>query len=779
LADRYTGARYHVRSVFVRTICAICVICGPAFSASVSAQPSAESSTSESVLDIKSVDPHSFRAVAARLPDGQAPKIDGHLDDSVWQLAPVQSNFVQREPRFGAPATEKTEFRVLYDERTIYIAVWAWDSDPSGILGSEMKRDSGLRKGDQIKLTLDTFHDHRNAYYFSTNPLGAYKDANSVENGRTINYDWNAVWDNRTSVDEKGWYVEAAIPLSQLRFPTTMGEALWGLNLCRIILRKNEEDYWVPFPREWGASGFARMSNAGVLAGLTDLRPRRRMELVPYVLPTVSRDFVLPGASSEAKFGGDFKIGLTNDLTADLTYHTDFAQVEADQEVVNLSRFSLFFPERRQFFTEGAGIFDYGKSASGLSGDAATGDPGLLSLFYSRRIGLADGQEVPILGGGRVTGRVGQYAVGVMDVTTEAATVRRGGLAQPVDGANFTVIRVKRNILSKSSIGGVFLNSQGGISDHNRAAGVDAGLFLGQNLTIIGLLAKTQSPDAVLANAPSDGTDLAGIVDVNYKSDRFNYGAQYQDIGSRFNAEMGFIPRIDIRATKAKAGWTPRPKWRGVRQMLYTAQVDYYEDHQGRVNSRTQSIEAQMQRQDTSSAKITVERELDSPLMPFATAGTVIAPGTYSWTTTTLNYVSNQARRVYGSATANLGGYYNGERQSITGAVNLIVGRTLLFEPNYTRNRIALPGRPVYTSNVVNVRVSHSFSPNLFLKGFAQYNDDRRTASFNFLLWYIYKPGSDLYIVYNQGWDANLPVPQQYNVRNRSLAVKMTYWLAR
>ena len=732
------------------------------------------------IVDVRTIDHESYRALAARLPEGQTPKIDGHLDDPVWLLAPVQSSFVQREPRFGAPASEQTEFRVLYDDRTIYIAVWAWDSDPSGILGSELKRDSGLRKGDQVKINFDTFHDHRNAFYFSTNPLGAYKDANSVENGRTINYDWNAVWNNRTSVDDKGWYVEAAIPLSQLRFPTTMGEALWGLNICRIILRKNEEDYWVPFPREWGASGFARMSNAGVLAGLTDLRARRRMELVPYMLPTAGRDYLTRNAADrQVKFGGDFKIGLTNDLTADLTYHTDFAQVEADQEVVNLSRFSLFFPERRQFFTEGAGIFDYGKSASGLSGDASTGDPGLLSLFYSRRIGLADGQEVPILGGGRVTGRTGDYAIGVLNVTTEEADIRHGGLPQSLGSANFTALRVKRNILSKSSIGGVFLNSQGGISDYNRAAGIDAGFFLGQNLTIIGLMAKTQSPDAVLASAPSDGTDLAGIVDVNYKTDGYNVGAQYQDIGSRFNAEMGFVPRIDIRATKAKAGWTPRPKWRGVRQMLYTAQVDYYEDHQGRVNSRTQSVEAQMLRQDTSSAKVTVERELDSPLVPFAAAGTIIAPGTYSWTTTSLSYVSNQARRVYGSATANLGGYYNGERQSLTGAVNFIVGRTLLFEPNITRNRIALPGRSVYTSNVVNVRVSHSFSPNLFLKGFAQYNDDRRTASFNFLFWYIYKPGSDLYIVYNQGWDANLPVPQQYNVRNRSLAVKMTYWLAR
>ncbi len=270
-------------------------------------------------------------------------------------------------PPTARPSTEKTEFRVLYDDKTLYIGVWVWDSEPVGIMGSEMKRDAGLNKGDQLKITIDTFHDHRNAFYFSTNPLGAYKDANTIENGRTINYDWNAVWNNKTSIDDKGWYIEIAIPLSQLRFKTTIGESTWGLNLCRILFRKNEESYWVPFPREWGASGFARVSNAGVLEGLKDLKSRRRIEFVPFLSARgASRDYVTATeADVDAKYGGDFKIGLTNDLIADFTYHTDFAQVEADQEVVNLTRFSLFFPEKRQFFTETAGIFDFGKSVAG------------------------------------------------------------------------------------------------------------------------------------------------------------------------------------------------------------------------------------------------------------------------------------------------------------------------------------------------------------------------------------------------------------------------------
>ncbi len=727
-------------------------------------------------FDIKSIDPETFRAMAYRLADGQQPEIDGRLTDEAWTLAPVQGNFVQREPAYGSPSTERTEFRVLYDNRTLYIGVWVFDSDPAGIMGSEMKRDSGLNKGDQLKITIDTFHDHRNAFYFSTNPLGAYKDANTVENGRTINYDWNAVWDNKTSIDGQGWYVEIAIPLSQLRFRTTIGESTWGLNLCRILFRKNEESYWVPFPREWGPSGFARVSNSGVLQGLANLRSRRRIEFVPYVLPAASRDYLTqPDAATDAKYGGDFKIGLTNDLIADLTYHTDFAQVEADQEVVNLTRFSLFFPEKRQFFTESVGIFDFGKAGTASGGDASASDPGLLALYYSRRIGLVDGQQVPIIGGGRVTGKIGDYTIGVLNITTEEETLA----SRQLDNANFTVARVKRNVLANSSIGAIVVNSQDGISEYNRAIGVDAGFMLGQYVTLTGAVGKTFSPG-------SDGAGTAaGIADFAWKSDRFHYGGQYQDVGEAFNAEMGYIPRLDIRSTKLRAGWTPRPKWGGIRQLLFNTEAEYYENHAGRVESRMQAVSANMQRQDTSGAFASVTHEFDNLAVPFTTAGTTLPVGPYTWTTSTVSYSTNRTRRVFGSVGGDFGGYYSGERQALRANASITAGKTLLFEPNYTRNRVTFPGRPLYTSNVLNFRVSHSFSPDFYLKGFVQYNDDRNTASFNLLWWYHYKPGSDLYVVYNQGWDTGLPLTSREDplastrVRSRSLQVKLTYWLAR
>jgi len=730
-------------------------------------------------IDVNAINPETFRAMALRIPDGQVVRIDGRLDEALWQQAPLNGSFIQREPRFAMPSSERTEFRILYDDRAIYFGFWLYDSNPDGIIASELKRDANLGKGDQIKIAIDTFNDKRNSYAFFTNPLGAYKDANASENGRVLNYDWNGVWEVATQVDDRGWYAEFRIPLSQLRFRTVEGESRWGLNISRIIRRKNEDAYWVPFPREWGLTGMLRMGNAGHIAGLEDLRSRRRLELVPFVTPTVSRD-VAAGtpASGAADVGFDLRVGLTGELTADLTYNTDFAQVEADQEVVNTTRFSLFFPEKRQFFTESGAIFDYGR-ATATGGSSASTGPGLLSLFYSRRIGLVNGQEVPLIGGGKITGRAGPYALGVINITTDDAE------AGP--GANFTAIRVKRSVLSRSSVGAILLNSQGGTSDHNRSVGVDGGFLFGRHLSFTGLLAAT-TPAPARGSTTASGSSLAGVADILWQSDRFKYGATYTDIGERFNAEMGFVPRIDVRHTRAAAGWTPRPRWSGVRQVQMEASAEYFENHAGRMESRTYALDTVLQRQDSSNVRASVAREYDAPMAAFQTAGSRVAPGAYEWDTASLGFSTNQSRRVYGGSTLEVGGYYGGERQTLRSNLSFLLGKTLLFEPNYTLNRVTFPGRDTFTANVLNVRVSHSFSPNIYWKAFFQYNDERRTSNLNLLFWYVYRPGSDLYVVYNNGWDTERPgrdgLPRGtglrgFAVRDQRLTVKLTYWMSR
>ena len=300
--------------------------------------------------------------------------------------------------------------------------------------------------------------------------------------------------------------------------------------------------------------------------------------------------------------------------------------------------------------------------------------------------------------------------------------------------------------------------------------------MLGPAFTVIGLVAKTASPDDAISHL--QGSDVAAVADVGYKTDRFNSAVQYSDIGARFNPEMGFVTRTDVRATKGTAGWTPRPRWRGVRQMFFQGDIEYYENHDGGLESRSQQFSARLSRQDSSSVRVGVSREYDFLSVPFTTAGAQLPIGGYSWTNYSAGFNSNQAKPVYGSVSGEAGGYYNGDRQSLRAAVNFQIGRTLLLEPNYTRNWITLPGRPTYVTNTLNFRVSQSFSPDVFVKAFLQYNDERRTASFNFLFWYIYKPGSDLYIVYNEGRETDL-ADRWSRPRNRSLALKMTYWLAR
>ncbi|MGE3189737.1 MAG: DUF5916 domain-containing protein, partial [Vicinamibacterales bacterium] len=669
---------------------------------------------SSTPVDLDTIDYAMFRAPALRIPDGESVDIDGRLDEALWQRAPRSGGFYQREPDFGVPMTERTEFAILYDSRYVYFGVWCFDDDPAGIIASELKRDANLGKGDQIKIAIDTFDDKRNAYVFFTNPLGAYKDANSSENGRVLNYDWNAVWENDTSVDEHGWYAEIAVPLSQLRFRTTDGEARWNLQIGRVIRRKNEDGYWAPIPREWGLTGMLRMASSGHIEGLEDIRARRRLEFVPFVTPSVTRDVAAgTGAEATGDAGFDLRVGLTGEITADLTYNTDFAQVEADEEVVNLTRFSLFFPEKRQFFTESAGIFDYGR-ATATGGNGGASGPGLLSLFYSRRIGLVNGQEVPLIGGGKVTGRAGPYAIGAINITTDDDE------AGP--GANFTAIRVKRSVLARSSVGMILLNSQGGLSDYNRSVGVDGGFLLGRNLSVTGLFAGTDSPGLA-----GEGSAFAGVGAVQWQGDKVDLSTTYTDIGKRFNAEMGFIPRVDIRNTQASASWTPRPRWRGVRQLFFTGTADYFENHDGRVESRTYTAQARLQRQDSSSASVTLTRDYDYLPQPFRVAGAQLAAGGYGWDNLALQASTNSSKRLYGGFTLENGGYYSGHKQTIRTNLSFLVGKTLLFEPNYTRNRITLPGRPVITTNVVNFRVSHSFSPDFYWKAFFQYNDDRKT----------------------------------------------------
>ena len=733
----------------------------------------------DGVIDMSTLDPHDFRAMAVRLPGGMEPRIDGLMDDEAWRQGAAFGGFTQRDPDVGAPATHPTEFRIVYDDARIYVGIWAFEPHEDAIIASELERDSFLRKGDQIRITFDTFHDHRNLFYFSTNPLSAMKDGYSTDNGN-MNWDWNGVWEVRSSADDRGWYSEFAIPLSQLRFRDGPDQQVWGLNVTRIVMHIREESSFTPLRREWGPPANIRAAGSGLLLGLDELRPRRRFEVIPFVAPGVVRN-LQAGTPTDwsTEVGGDLRVGLTQTMNADVTLNTDFAQVEADQEIVNLTRFSLRFPEKRQFFTEGAGTFAYGASAGGAgggggggAGGVAGGGGGLLSLFYSRRIGLSnDGQAVRILAGGRLTGNPGAYTVGLLNVLTDETSYADGDETVRIPRANYTVARVKRNVLNSSSVGLIALNRQGAVGglDYNRSLGIDGVFTLPNNVNVTSLLAKSFSPGI-------EGRDMAGALSIDWTADLFSLRGSYLDIQEDFNAEMGFIPRVDIRQTRLGAGWTPRPSWPGVRQLSFEADLDYLEDHQGRLRTRTRELSFTLQRDDNSSLNVNVSNEFDLLDRPFNLGSAAIAPGGYSFTTYTTGVSTDNSRRVYGGGRAEFGDYYGGRQLTLSADLAVLARETLLIENNYTRNRITFLDSPAYVTNTLNTRVTYAISPTLFLKAFVQYNDDRNLTNLNLLLWSIYRPGSDLYVVYNQAWETGLPGGP--SVSSRSLALKFTYWLS-
>ncbi|TDI45010.1 MAG: hypothetical protein E2P02_08400 [Acidobacteria bacterium] len=403
--------------------------------------------------------------------------IDGVLDEEAWKSAPIATNFIQSEPEEGAPAMFDTEVRVLYDENNLYFGVLAHDDDPDSLIIKDLTRDFATFAVDGFSVILDTFHDRRNSYIFSTNPMGAKSDAQSLSEGQEFNEDWNGVWHVAGQIEDRGWTAEFAIPFKTLKFKNVDSQN-WGINFLRRNRRFNEESYWSPIPRIYDAS---RVSLAGTLEELRDLRPGTRFKLTPFATANVSES---SDSDTDGSFEGglDAKVSVSTGLTLDLTLNTDFSQAEADLQQVNLSRFSLFFPEKRDFFLENAGIFRFGppedprfrrfRRQAGLS--AGSGFPAGqtrgndLLLFFSRRIGLSEGRPIPVQGGGRLTGRYGAYQIGLLSIQTG----EEEGLST---GDNFSVVRVKRDILANSDIGVMFINRESMNSSHfNRSIGVDA-----------------------------------------------------------------------------------------------------------------------------------------------------------------------------------------------------------------------------------------------------------------------------------------------------------------
>jgi len=455
--------------------------------------------------------------------------IDGVLDEKAWEAAPVAKDFIQQEPMEGVPMSYPTEVKVLYDEENLYLAVIAHDPEAHRAVVNDLTKDFRVFDNDVVGIMLDTFRDRKNGYEFIINPAGARYDS-QMSNESDYNSNWDGVWYLRTKIFEDRWIAEIAIPFRAIRF-SNLPEQIWGINFWRIIRRLNEQGYWSPIPRPFS---YARVSIAGTAEGIEGIQPGSNIRVKPYVLGSFSQNGT-PGLPStrKAEAGVDVKYGFGTGITLDATFNTDFSQVEADEQQINLTRFSLLFPEKREFFLENSGIFGFGELGQITSnGGSGMGTPGRLNgggndllFFFSRRIGISDdGRAIPVLGGGRLTGRAGPWSLGLLNISTRASG--------PTAPTNFTVARVKRNILANSQVGAIFINKDEKNSNrYNRGYGADANLRFGRSTTVSLFYAKTDTPGK---RSQNNAYRLAA----GFRNRSWDLRSLYTDIGNNFNPEV-------------------------------------------------------------------------------------------------------------------------------------------------------------------------------------------------------------------------------------------------
>jgi hypothetical protein len=692
-------------------------------------------------------------------------KIDGKLDEAIYgEYAPL-SDFVQMEPTPGAPATEKTEVWLAFDRNKLYLTVRAWtDAPESKWVLDEMRRDSpNIPKNENVAFFFDTFHDRRNAFVFEITPLGAIWDAQGAHL-RPGSADWNPVWESKTGRFEGGWTAEMAFPFKSLRYkPGT--DQTWGFNMRRTSRWKNEESYPVLLPLISGFSGAAaifQIANGIPVTGLKVPAGSKNLELKPYVVSSVTTDRVAQPQRTndgEGDFGIDVKYGLTQNLTADFTYNTDFAQVEVDTQQVNLTRFSLFFPEKREFFLEGQSIFDFG-GVGGLSvGGAAP------MLFFSRRIGLNAGRSVPIQGGGRLTGRAGKFIIGLLDVRTDDD----GLVGTPA--TNFSVVRVKRDILNRSSIGALFtgrsvsaLNPT--LAGSSMTYGLDAALNIRNYVTVNSYYAKTDTPGLI-------GGDTSYRLQASYNLDRYGLEFERLAVGDNFNPEVGFLQRDDFHRTRGVARFSPRPKnARLIRKYTYQASADYFTDGANRLQSLDADASVAIDFQNSDRVSVSYTENAEQLARPFAISRGVVLPvGRYDFRNASASVSFGNQHWMSGALSFDRGSFYSGDKTTVGfSSARIMFSPKFSLEPTASFNVVDLE-QGSFTSTVLSNRVTYTMTPRMFLSGLLQYGSANRSVGSNVRFRWEYQPGSELFVVYTDELDT--AVPNYPDLKNRAFVVKI------
>jgi hypothetical protein len=687
------------------------------------------------------------------------PVIDGDvLQDEVWKAVTPIDQLWQTKPNAGFPASEKTEIRIGYTRTTFYLSVVCYDAEPQRLVVSDARRDATLDNTDSFLFILDTYHDGQNGFIFGTNSLGIEYDGQVDNEGQGnfsvarlqagviggFNLNWDASWTVKALVGDFGWSAEFAIPLRTLRFASGKDQ-VWGVNFQRNIRKTNEIAYWAPLPIQFDLK---RLSLEGTLTGL-NLQSPGNLKLIPYVLGRASRDFNADPSETklEPEFGADIKYSITPAVTLDLTYNTDFAQVEVDQEQVNLDRFNLFFPEKRPFFLENAGQF-------------SVGSPGEVDLFFSRRIGIGpEGEIVPIIGGARLSGKIKNTNIGFLNLFTDDVSELE------IQKNNFTVARINQQLAQRSSIGAIFVNREGmgeADNDYNRTYALDGKWGIGKKATISGFYAQTQTPDTV-----SNETAFKLLASYEWNGLRSSLG--YSEVGQGFNPEVGFLLRSNYRKPEANIYKQIRMNGKfGLLEVRPHVTYRGYWNFSGFQETSYLHVDNHWVWINGMEIHTGINFTTEGVVTPFEISDDIFVPtGTYNHEELQLVLMTNMSKPVYVSTRSILGGSFGGTRYLNTGTLGIRVGDKFNSEYSLAVNDVNLPGGD-FVATIFGARITYSFKPRINLQSFIQYNSEEDLWSFNVRFNLLEQANTGLFIVYNDVYTGG-------EVNNRSFTIKYTH----
>ncbi len=681
-------------------------------------------------------------------------QVDGKIEESDWKSAEVARNFWQQYPYDTADAVSHTEVRVTYNDQFLYISAVCWDDKAGDYIVQSLKRDFSYPVTDAFGVYIDPFNDKTNGFNFTVSPLGVQREG-LLENGGSfgVTTNWDNKWYSEVAQYEDRWEVEMAIPFKTLRF--NEGANSWRINFSRNNLKCNENSCWVPVPR---AFNVATLAFTGEM--IFDEPPKRsgpNVSLIPYVLGRYTGDYQAGDEQFKPNIGLDAKIAVTSSLNLDLTVNPDFSQVEVDRQVTNLSRFSLFFPERRQFFIENSDLF----AQNGFS---------QIRPFFSRRIGLAQGREVPILGGARLSGKLNpNWRIGVMDMQTEGI----GALG--LQGQNYGVMSIQRKVLARSSVGAMLVNRLGfngkrpDFTDYNLVGGLDYNYGSKDNRWRgKGFYHRSFGPER-------QKKESANGVWMMYSDQFLTFHYNHEWVDRNYNAEVGFVPRLQYFRLEPNGTYKFYPKKGPVLSHGPEFYASWYWDNESwqsieRVTSLGYSFVMRNRAEFGVGAKqsyVFLQNSFD----PSNTGATPLADSTgYAWRDATIEYASDFRKKFTYTARASYGGYFNGQRGNVGGTLSFRAQPWGIFSIDFDENYIVLPDTTVFLS-LISPRFELSFTRSLFFTTFFQFNTQTQNFNINARLQWRFKPMSDLYLVLTDNY--NMP---GISVKNRAVVLKLNYW---